>query len=84
MSEDKGNRMKAELTKTKVQIEKKLREAFSDLNEKAKLFEADDPEVYEEFRQRAQKVKSSLCINNKWKYDKESSCTINGYSVWGF
>lgn len=65
LSEDKGNRMKAELTKTKVQIEKKLREAFSDLNEKAKLFEADDPEVYEEFRQRAQKVKSSLCINNK-------------------
>lgn len=64
LSEDKGNRMKAELTKTKVQIEKKLREAFSDLNEKAKLFEADDPEVYEEFRQRAQKVKSSLCINN--------------------
>lgn len=63
LSEDKGNRMKAELTKTKVQIEKKLREAFSDLNEKAKLFEADDPEVYEEFRQRAQKVKSSLCIN---------------------
>ena len=57
--------MKAELTKTKVQIEKKLREAFSDLNEKAKLFEADDPEVYEEFRHRAQKVKSSLCINNK-------------------
>lgn len=65
LSEDKGNRMKAELTKTKVQIEKKLREAFNDLNEKAKLFEADDPEVYEEFRQRAQKVKSSLCINNK-------------------
>lgn len=65
LSEDKGNRMKAELTKTKVQIEKKLREAFSDLNEKAKLFEADDPKVYEEFRQRAQKVKSSLCINNK-------------------
>lgn len=65
LSEDKGNRMKAELIKTKVQIEKKLREAFSDLNEKAKLFEADDPEVYEEFRQRAQKVKSSLCINNK-------------------
>lgn len=65
LSEDKGNRMKAELTKTKVQIEKKLRETFSDLNEKAKLFEADDPEVYEEFRQRAQKVKSSLCINNK-------------------
>ncbi|WP_278779421.1 serine/threonine protein kinase [Leyella stercorea] len=65
LSEDKGNRMKAELTKTKVQIEKKLREAFSDLNGKAKLFEADDPEVYEEFRQRAQKVKSSLCINNK-------------------
>lgn len=65
LSEDKGNRMKAELTKTKVQIEKKLREAFSDLNEKAKFFEADDPEVYEEFRQRAQKVKSSLCINNK-------------------
>lgn len=65
LSEDKGNRMKAELTKTKVQIEKKLREAFSDLNEKAKLFEADDPEVYEEFRQRTQKVKSSLCINNK-------------------
>ena len=65
LSEDKGNRMKAELTKTKVQIEKKLREAFSDLNEKAKLFEADDSEVYEEFRQRAQKVKSSLCINNK-------------------
>lgn len=65
LSEDKGNRMKAELTKTKVQIEKKLREAFSDLNEKAKLFEADDPEVYEEFRQRAQKVKSNLCINNK-------------------
>lgn len=65
LSEGKGNRMKAELTKTKVQIEKKLREAFSDLNEKAKLFEADDPEVYEEFRQRAQKVKSSLCINNK-------------------
>lgn len=65
LSEDKGNRMKAELTKTKVQIENKLREAFSDLNEKAKLFEADDPEVYEEFRQRAQKVKSSLCINNK-------------------
>lgn len=65
LSEDKGNRMKAELTKTKVQIEKKLREAFSDLNEKAKLFETDDPEVYEEFRQRAQKVKSSLCINNK-------------------
>ena len=65
LSEDKGNRMKAELTKTKVQIEKKLREAFSDLNEKAKLFEADDPEVYEEFRQRAQKVMSSLCINNK-------------------
>lgn len=65
LSEDKGNLMKAELTKTKVQIEKKLREAFSDLNEKAKLFEADDPEVYEEFRQRAQKVKSSLCINNK-------------------
>lgn len=65
LSEDKGNRMKAELTKTKVQIEKKLREAFSDLNEKAKLFEADDPEVYEEFRQRVQKVKSSLCINNK-------------------
>lgn len=63
LSEDKGNRMKAELTKTKVQIEKKLREAFNDLNEKAKLFEADDPEVYEEFRQRAQKVKSSLCIN---------------------
>ena len=57
--------MKAELTKTKVRIEQKLREAFSDLNEKAKLFEADDPEVYEEFRQRAQKVKSSLCINNK-------------------
>lgn len=65
LSEDKGNRMKAELTKTKVRIEQKLREAFSDLNEKAKLFEADDPEVYEEFRQRAQKVKSSLCINNK-------------------
>lgn len=65
LSEDKGNRMKAELTKTKVQIEKKLKEAFNDLNEKAKLFEADDPEVYEEFRQRAQKVKSSLCINNK-------------------
>lgn len=65
LSEDKGNRMKAELTKTKVQIEKKLREAFNDLNEKAKLFEADDPEVYEEFRQRAQKVKSCLCINNK-------------------
>lgn len=65
LSEDKGNRLKAELTKTKVQIEKKLREAFSDLNEKAKLFEADDLEVYEEFRQRAQKVKSSLCINNK-------------------
>lgn len=65
LSEDKGNRMKAELTKTKVQIEKKLRETFNDLNEKAKLFEADDPEVYEEFRQRAQKVKSSLCINNK-------------------
>ena len=65
LSEDKGNRMKAELTKTKVQIEKKLREAFNDLNEKAKLFEADDHEVYEEFRQRAQKVKSSLCINNK-------------------
>lgn len=65
LSEDKGNRMKAELTKTKVQIEKKLREAFNDLNEKAKLFETDDPEVYEEFRQRAQKVKSSLCINNK-------------------
>ena len=29
LSEDKGNRMKAELTKTKVQIEKKLREAFN-------------------------------------------------------
>lgn len=64
MSEDKGNRMKAELTKTKAQIEKKLRDAFSDLNERAKFFEADAPEIYEEFRQRAQKVKSSLGINN--------------------
>ena len=64
LSEDKGNRMKAELTKTKAQIEKKLRDAFSDLNERAKFFEADAPEIYEEFRQRAQKVKSSLGINN--------------------